>query len=402
MRRFVARQPILDVRGRVVAYELLYRSGEENYFDASDPDAASAQVMADSVVLHGLDELTDNKRAFINLTRKGLTDGYAHVLPRHKVVCELLESIEPDDEVVSACAKLRSSGYRLALDDFHYNESFDRLLKLVHVVKVDFLDTDEAEMEELCDRLRRTDAQLLAEKIENQEQYEKAIDAGFSLFQGYFFGRPKMVSTQNLAPQRSHYFQLLHKIHEPELDFGSMERILRQEASLCYRLLKYVNSAFFSLRTPVDSIRRALIILGEAEIRKWATFLIMSELGAGRPDELIRHVTLRARFAENLAPAFAIDDRAESLFMLGLFSRLDAMMDRPLEELLQDLPIAEEIKNTLLGGESPLRPVYDYIQAYERADWNIIDAATDALCAEEEEIATLYQEAVEFAGKGEG
>ncbi len=385
----------------MVAYELLYRSSEENCFDATDADAASAQVMADSVVLHGLEELTDNKRAFINLTRKGLTDGYAHALPRHKVVCELLESIEPDDEVVTACAKLRTSGYRLALDDFHYNESFDRLLKLVHVVKVDFLDTDEAEMEELTARLRRTDAQLLAEKVETQEQYEKAIADGFSLFQGYFFGRPKMVSVQDLAPQRAHYFQLLQKIHTPELDFHAMERILRQEASLCYRLLKYVNSAFFSLRTPVDSIRRALIILGEAEIRKWATFLVMSELGSGRPDELVHHVTQRARFGESLAEAFSIKDRAESLFMLGLFSRLDTMLDRPMNELMDELPIADEIKNALLGHESPLGPVYDYIRAYERADWHTVDATTRAIRAKEEEIATLYQEAVEFAGKGE-
>ncbi len=401
MDKFIARQPIFNKIGRVVGYELLFRSGLENVFRVPPGGVrrATQQTIADSMLTIGLDTLTGGKPAYFNLNRDALLGGYALLLPKKLAVIEILETVEPDEQVLEACRELQQAGYRLALDDFSYDARYDPLIELVKIIKIDFLATTRAEREELVRRFRPKNIQLLAEKVETHEAFEEARAMGFTLFQGFFFGKPKIVSSKELPANKLHYMQILFEIHQPDFGFDKLEQILKRETSLTLKLLKYINSVYFAWRSKVDSIHRALVMLGEREIRKWATIVMLSSLCWDKPEELIVHSVVRGRFCEQLAPAFGMPDKSQSLFLVGLFSLINAMLDRPLEEILRDVPLADEIKQALLGTHNPLREVHEYTLAYERADWETVAGKTYALGQDEAAISTLYREALEWAAR---
>ena len=397
MKKFVARQPIFDPHQKVYAYELLFRSGMDNFFDASDPDQASTSVIVDSLLLMGMEKLTGGDRAFINCTRNVLIKGYAALLPKDKVVVEILESVEPDDEVVGACLRLKRAGFMLALDDFIYEERLEPLLPLIDFVKVDFRETTERDRKALVEKLSPRGIKMVAEKVETRSELQQASEMGYTYFQGYFFSKPEIVVAQDIPGYKLNYLRVLQAVNQPEINLVELENIIKLEASLTYKLLRYLNSAFFGFRTEIRSIHHALALLGEEELKKWASLIAMAAMGADKPPELVVSVIVRAVFCESLAPRIGMMNRSNDLFLLGMMSLIDAVLDRPLPEILEKMPISHEVKEALLGVENRFRDVYETVIAYEAADWRSFAEKARKLNLDEETVPDLYLKSVEWA-----
>ena len=366
---FIARQPIFDSRQRVFGYELLFRSCLENVFRHSNPDQATSKVISDAFFLFHPSSLTEGKRAFINLTRETLVKEYIFLIPKESVVVEILETIEPDAEVIAACKKIKQAGYLLAMDDFVYKEQFTPLLDLADFIKVDCLSTSESERRALVKEFAPLGIRFLAEKVETPEAFSEASQMGYRYFQGYFFCKPLVIKGKDIPGSKLHYFQVLQEIHQREMDFRRLETIIKQDVSLSYKLLRYINSAFFGVRNRINSIRQALLLLGQAEIKKWLSLITLAGMGTDKPGELVVHTITRAKFCESLAPHAGLLKRADDLFLVGMLSLMDAFLDRPISDLLSEVPINDEIKGAILEKENRLGEVYDYVLSYEKGDW---------------------------------
>jgi EAL and modified HD-GYP domain-containing signal transduction protein len=396
METFIARQPIFEGNQKVYGYELLFRSSLNNMFSHSDPDQASSKVLADSFFLLGLPLLTGGKRAFINVTREILLKEFLFLIPKDHIVIEVLEDVIPDAEVISACQKLKKAGYLLAMDDFIDGDSNWPLVQLTDFIKVDFLLTGPRERKSLLQRYQSLGIRFLAEKVETPDTFREALEMGYHYFQGYFFSKPKIIAGKDIPGYKLHYFRILQETQRPELDFKELGEILKKEVSLSYKLLRYINSAFFGLRSRIASIMQALVLLGEKEIRKWVSLVVLATLGEDKPEELVLQAVIRARFCESLAPSAGLVQRQEDLFLMGMFSSIDAILDRPLTQILQELPIQKDIKEGLLGLENPLARVYRVVLKYEKGEWDPLSQEVKELGIDEKALSRLYLEAVEW------
>ncbi|MBI5546121.1 MAG: HDOD domain-containing protein [Deltaproteobacteria bacterium] len=398
MDSFLARQPIFDPQSAVYAYELLFRSAaDKNWFTGQDPDQASGKVIHSSVLDFDWESLTGGRRAFVNLTRQGLLAGWVKVLPPEKAVVEVLETVAPDPEVIAACAELKRAGYLLALDDFVYAPEYEPLLALADFVKIDFLLTKERSQREAIARaLLPRRIRMLAEKVETREDLAQGRELGYTLFQGYFFCRPEMLATKEIPPSRLAYLRLLQELHRPEVGFDRLEQIVKQDLSLSVKLLRYLNSAAFRWSSRVSTIRQALALLGERPLRQWASVAAFASLGEGRPAELVVTSLVRALFCERLAACAGLAGAQLDLFLVGLLSALDALVGRPLPELLAGLSLRDEVRDTLLGGGRPtkLAPIWALAQTWERGDFVAAEALGQQVSVPTRTIAETYRQAL--------
>lgn len=394
--KFVARQPILDRDERTVAYELLFRTGLENSFPSGSLDRASSSVIADSLLIHGISELAGGLRAFVNVTREVLVEDYVTLLPREQVVVELLETVKPDAEVVAACERLKKAGYTLALDDFVYGAEFEPLLALADIVKVDFLQVRGDDRRKMAQRLAGRGIELLAEKVETRADFEEGLAAGYSLFQGYYFARPEIVVGRDIAPQKLGMLQILQVVNAPDPDVEAIEERIRHDAALCYKLLRYVNSAMLGLKQRVASIGHAISLIGMVELRKWVSLLAMASMASDKPAALVASALERARICELLAEPFALESRRADLFLLGLFSRLDAILDRPLGAILDEVPLDADVRAALVDGAGVLHAPYACVVAYEQGDWVALSNAAGDI-EREMAVSEAYRDAIAWA-----
>jgi c-di-GMP-related signal transduction protein len=392
--RYVARQPIFDRDEKVFGYELLFRDGMENAFRGVDADAASRSTL-DSSLLMGLDVLCDGRRAFINCTRNTLTSGLVTLMPSSSTVAEILENVPPDAEVMAACQHLKEAGYMIALDDYVTNDAREPLADMADIIKIDIRITSLEERAALVKRHGPWRSRMLAEKVETREEFVVARDQGFVYFQGYFFRKPEIVATRDLPANRINYLRLLQAVSRPELDLAALENLVKGEASICYRLLRYLNSAAFGLRSEIHSVRHALSILGEREIRRWMRLVATIGAGEDKTSDLVLSALVRARFGELLAPR--VPHGESDLFLLGLLSLIDAMLEMPMSEVLEKVPLDHETKAVLLGQPSMLRPVYQLMLAHESGEWQVTAGLGADLHLDHEEVASLYWQAQQWA-----
>jgi EAL and modified HD-GYP domain-containing signal transduction protein len=400
MRIYIARQPIFDKEKEVFGYELLFRDSLKNVCEQPDLNLASRRVIADSAMVFGLGTLTGDRQAFFNVTRESLLAGHVSLLPVERAVVELLETIQPDEEVLGACRDLKQKGYLLALDDFCEPERYATLLDLTDILKVDFLQTSPEEQASMVRRFSPRGIRLLAEKVETYDVFQRAVDMGYHLFQGYFFARPQILERKDVPGTKARFLQLLREIHQPDLDIDRIESVLKHDASLSYKLLRYINSAFFGWQVEIQSVRHAVILLGEKDFRKWATLVVVSWMGQDKPAELVVTAVFRARFLESLAPLLKLARRSQDMFLLGLFSLIDALTDQPAEEVLEDIPIARDIKSALGGEANELRRVLDLGLSYEEGRWQEFAELAKRQGLDEDRVANLYFQSVDWVQHG--
>lgn len=393
---FVARQPILDDRQRVFAYELLFRSDPENYFSPGrNPELQTSHVISDGMFV-GLACLTDNKPAFVNFSREALVGDLAFALPQKGVVIEVPETVVADAETLAACRRLKAAGCRLALDDYVDTPERAPLAELADFIKVDVLSTSPADCVAIAGKYRTPQRRTVAEKVETRDMLQAARVQGYDFFQGYFFSRPTIAASRKIPGFRLNYLRLLYELNRPDVDMRRLEEVVKQEASMTFRLLRRVNSAAYGFRLETSDLRHALVLLGAREIRTCATVWAMADLARDMPSELVVASTLRARLCELIAPLAQMGDRSLDLFLVGMFSMLDAILDQPMDLILESLPLSSDVRGALLGEQNPLRAVLDCVLAYEQARWDRASDLAVAAGIPEREIPTCYLEAVEW------
>jgi c-di-GMP-related signal transduction protein len=380
--RFIARQPIFDHQQKVFAYELLFRGGPQNVFQPWKD--ASSSVIVESTMLFDLQTLTGSAKAFINADQNALLQGAVKLLPPDRIVVEILETVVPTPEVVASCADLRESGYVLALDDFDDHPKWEPLLALSRFLKVDFRASDYDLRREIAKRYLPQGLQLLAEKVETQAELEEARNMGYTYFQGYFFCKPTMVEGRNIPSNKLNYVRLIAAVNVSEFDFARIEEILKQEPSLVYKLLRYLNSPLLGLRNEVRSISHAITLIGETEFRRWVSIVAIISMAGDKPPELIRTALTRAFCCEEISGAAGLSPQRSDLFLMGLLSVTDAILDLPMTTILSHLPLSPEVHTALSGGANRFRDVYDTLLSYERADWKTLSSLAAKIgCAED-------------------
>jgi EAL and modified HD-GYP domain-containing signal transduction protein len=390
--RFVARQPILDRSQHVFGYELLFRNGVEDYFNA-DPDLAARSTL-DSSLLFGIDTLCDNRRAFVNCTREVLFKDLITLLPPHQAVAEILETVEPEDRVIEACKRLKSFGYMIALDDFAPNDPRIPLCPFADIIKVDVRATKPEERAGIMRRFGSSKCQMLAEKLETPHEFQQARNMGFVYFQGYFFCRPEIVVGREVPASRLHYLRLLEMVSRTEVDLRELEKMLKREPSLCYRLLRYLNSPIFGFALEIKSIRHAIAVLGEREMRRWIRLVVAVGAAEQKCSELVLMGLARARFCELLSNRLQSNS---DLFLMGLLSIMGAILEISTDVLLEQLPVEREIASALCGQKSSLRPLYQLMLAQESGEWAQSSALAKQLKLTDEEVASTWWQALQWA-----
>lgn len=394
---FLGRQPILDTRRETVAYELLYRSSDRsNMFPEIDGDLATTSLLYNLFYEIGVMEVTGGKKAFVNFTRDLLLARIPDMLSPKEVVVEVLEDVDLDDDLLDVLARLVKRGFTLALDDFLYREGIEPLVSLASIVKVDWRANSPDEIRELGRILKAHEIKLLAEKVESMEEFELAKRLGYDLFQGFFFARPAILKGKGLPTNVYNWLEILSALQQPELDFDQVEGIIKKNPSLSYQLLKVINSARYGLVRTISSIRQAVVLLGEREIRKWLSLLVVARMGTGGPDETLMSACIRARFGELVARELEGDETAEIVFFMGLLSLLDAMVGMSMEELLSPLPLDDRIVQALLRNEGPLAPYLDIVKAYERADEEALQRMSGSFGMGMDRLSALYIEALQW------
>jgi EAL and modified HD-GYP domain-containing signal transduction protein len=392
--RYVARQPILDVRGQVHGYELLFRSGPTSVEFSGDGDAAT-RIVLDSSVLMGLDRLTGGLPMFVNCTREALMRGLVKVLPAEHTVLELLETLEPNAGLLKACKELKARGFRLALDDFVWSPKWQPLLELADYVKVDFSQTTSRQRAELKRRIGSRPIKLIMERVETQKEHALSIKEGFTLFQGYFFCRPMLMQNRNVPPNRVVHLEILQAVLECPLDIKQISALVKRDPSLTYRLLRIVNSPIYATRQVVSSIQDALVLVGDEMFRRIAMLATASEMKGNHPSELLRMAFLRGRFCE-LAASITRKDPTEQ-YLLGMLSLLPAMLNVPMDSVVMALPLRNELRDALQGKDNEERTVLNWLVHYELGEWENCDQLARAAGLPEDRILQIYSEAVTWA-----
>lgn len=390
---FIARQPIFDQHMNVYAYELLFRGGDD-MDDAGviDGDSATSQVLMNCFVEIGLQNIVGQHKAFINLTRTFLSNSsLLSVAPPDQLVLEVLEDIDPTEQIIETLKALKKLGHTIALDDFVYDPKFEPFIALADIIKIDVMEISREQIAEHVNRLKIKGIKLLAEKVESYDEFEFLKDLGFDFYQGYFFSRPKLISGKTVSPNQLAVLELVAKIYNPDIEVDELSEIISSDVSLSHKVLKFINSPASGLRTRVESIQQAVVLLGLSTIKNWVTILALAT-GSQKPAALNTTALVRAKCCELLARSAKLP-KPEGFFTVGLFSALDAMLDQPLEVLLQELPLSEEANLALLNQAGEQGQTLHCALAMERNDFGVIEFGGLGIA----ELSALYLDAVAWA-----
>jgi EAL and modified HD-GYP domain-containing signal transduction protein len=401
MEIFVARQPIFDRTKTVVAYELLYRNSRQNAFSGVDGDEATSTVLTNSLLSIGLEKLTENKKAYINFTRKHIVDETVLLFSPAAVVIEILEDVYPDKVVIDSIRDLKGKGYTIALDDFTVKaiDRFKPVYPFTDIIKVDCRLSCREDWKYIIENIPNHKIRFLAEKIETEEDFKFALDAGYHLFQGYFFSKPTIIDSQDIPKSKISQIQLIQEIYKPDPRLDQIALIIERDLALSYKLLRLINSAAFRRLSEVKSIKQAVTLLGLNELRKWLSLIIVQNLGDDKTGELVRTVLVRAKFAEFLVNYNGLQNMKSEAFLMGLFSSIDVFIGRPLEELVGTLPLSDAVRNALIKKPGQLTPLLQVIMAFEKAEWALTDALLKKLNIDKNSASSGYFDAIQWVGQ---
>lgn len=395
MAEFVARQPIFNQTEHVYGYEILFRSSLENLFESRDGEAAS-RIVADHVLSLG-QTLTEGRFAFINCTADFLIKDFVLLLPPEKTVVEVLETVVAGREVLNACKRLKKAGYLIALDDFVLNQETKPLTEFADFIKVDFLKTTPPERKTLSKEFGTMGIGMLAEKVEARGDFEQAVDLGYQYFQGHFFCRPKVIVGRRIPVSKLNALRIIEAVSRPGFEPAEIEEIISREVSLSYKLLHYANSALFGFRTEIRSILHALTLLGGDEAKKLISIIAAVSIADDKPMELISTALVRAKCCELVALRAELSIHDSTPFLVGMFSVMDALLGRPMEEIVEQLALPPEAKGALLGEKNNLRDIYELVFAYEKGNWGAVNWYATKVRLDETMIPIIYLDSLDWA-----
>lgn len=385
---FIARQPIYDRSNELVGYELLYRAGDTDVAEFSDGKIASSQVILNSFLDIGFDCLVGSTFAFINITEEFILDEDLTPMYEKQTVLEILENVVPSAEVLAGVKRLKNQGYKIALDDFQYAPEYDELLKVVDFVKLDVIKLKKDDVVRELNFLKNYKGKIVAEKVETPETYHFCRKLSFDLFQGFHFCKPQLVKQKKIQANKLVVLNLLSVLNKPEFNFSEVEKTLAQDATLTFKLLRYVNSAAFTQRKEINSIKEALALIGGDTIRKWATLILMMQLVDGKPKALLVSALIRARMCELIE-----NEKNGPMFTIGLLSLLDALMDAPLVDLIDELALSTTVKLALLDYTGKSGEILQNVIRYEQGQLDELNIHSEDV----KSYVDCYMEAVKWA-----
>ncbi len=390
--RYVVRQPILNLRGHVHGYELLFRNAPEAVLNAGADMAA--RTMLDNAVIFGLDWLTNGLPAFVSCTIESLTEGLVLVLAPHNTVLAVPAGLELTPRLLASCRSLKARGFRLALDDFTWKPNLRPLADLADYIRVDFTAFGIQERRYLrsmdCASLA-----MVAKKVATQEAYLQACAEGFTLFQGGYFCHPVLLRKRKLPANRQLHFEIVRLLHHDPIDIPKVSQLVLRDASLTYRLLRLVNSPLYAFYQEVRSIESAIVAMGENVFRRIVSLAVLSELNGEEPPEILHMALVRGRFCELAARSCGLEP--DEQYLLGMLSLVPAMLRLPMEELTPSLPLRSEICEALQETMNRERNLLAWIESLERGDWEACDQITRANGLSQEHLAKCYAESVVWA-----
>lgn len=393
---FIARQPIFDINKNVYGYEILYREGQNNCFPSVDGEIATSSVITRCFIDFGISDLTNNKKAFINFTGELLKNNIATIFPKEYLVIEILESVKIDSSIIEACRELKRQGYTIAIDDFKFQTGYEELIKIVDIIKVDFMLSSKKERKEIVSKYKREGLAFLAEKVETYEDYKSAIKMGYTYFQGYYFSKPEITSKKKIIPGRESYIKLINALNDENPDFKKLALIIERDLAFSYEILRLVNNAYYYRGSRIKSISHALVTLGIDELKKWVYLTIIRDFKQDKPEEIINICIIRGRFMRNIALIAQRNDCASEMMTIGMFSMIDLLMDKSMEEALEEINFSDTIKTVLTNKitEGFISDSYKIALKYERGEWDGIGALAGNIGIPIEKLNNAYIDAI--------
>ena len=387
---YVARQPIFDSNNNSIGYELLFRNNLENKYTGQDGDKSTLEVINNTFFTIGLNNVIAGKKAFINFSDTLLMSDFITALPSKNVFIEILETVEPTIEIIKRCKELKNKGYTLVLDDFVFHSKYNKLIDIVDIIKVDFTITIGEERKQIFDLVKNKKIEFLAEKVETKQEYLEAISYGYTYFQGYFFCKPEILTHKDIPANKMIYLRLIKELNSKEFHLDKLEELILKDASITYKLLKMINSSAFSIKHKVTSMRLAITMLGEDEMVKWLYMLVLRGVGIDNPNELITLSLERAKFCEQLAILSNNKDIAFDAYLTGMLSTMDVILNLPIEKILDELLVGENIKIALTKKSNTLGIIYMLVKNYEIGNWNMVMILSRDLNINEIDIRNTY------------
>ena len=403
MEVFVARQPIFTKKKEIFAYELLYRNNQENKCDEINGDIATTDVIINSFLNIGIEELSNGKLCFVNFTENLLNLKLPTYFQPNEIVVEILESVGLSQNLLDICKELKNMGYKIALDDFVLNKENPysySFIQLADIIKVDFRESSEEmrrEVEELSSKYK---FKLLAEKIETLEEFETAVRNGYEYFQGYFFSKPVILTTLDVPEYFQNYFVIINHLSadEPNLDY--ITELIEQDLSLSYKLLKLINSPAFRPVSKIKSIRQAIVYLGLKELKKWLYILSIRGTMTKKSEwtkEILNNSLTRAKMCELIALEKNKRLEASSFFLTGMFSLMDTLLSINMDEILNLMPLGEDICEALRGNSNQMKNALDLSISIEKGEWEEVNFWCKKLLIEDEIALRCYIEALKWS-----
>ncbi len=393
MHLFVVRHPIFNRWKRVVGYEVLFQAFEGGV--SIDREQASRWVMDAHLHLFRPMRLTSGKITFVPVTRSIIVQELVTILPPGQTVLEV-DASEGDDELVSTCFRLKVTGYPIAVKGFLPWAPVRPLVSVANFLKVDFAKVSGSERARAVSAFATPTRKMLAENVTTAEEFEEAERYGYDYFQGDFFSKPETFSAKALTSHQFTYLRVMQLLSDPNFEFDKVEQVIKTDPSLSFKLLRYINSAAIGVRHRISSLRQALVLLGERLLHRWLLIAVTTLLLENKPPELIVLALTRGHMCEQIAATLGLPSEPDP-FLVGLFSVLEALVDQPLTELLDELPLSNEIKDALLQMPTPLGKVYSLVRAYELADWETVNSLCDQLKLPQNQMAVFYERSVRWA-----
>jgi c-di-GMP phosphodiesterase len=389
---YLARQPIYDRNQTVMGYELLYRSSMVNTANVQNDNQATMDTILNSFMHIGLENIVGSSLAFLNLPTDYVINQTLTPMFRGQCVLEILESVPPTTQVISGLKYLKQQGYQIALDDFEYTPRHAAFLELTDFVKLDVNQKSEQDIRAQLAQLAPHRVKVVAEKVETPEMHELCKSMKFDYFQGYFYCHPQMITQKHIPANKLVVLNLLARLQNPAVELADIEAILSQDISLTFKLMRYINSATFSRRKEINSIKDAVVLLGLNNVRNWLSLILMSKVISNKPAELIVTAMVRGKMCELLA-AKQVPEVASQMFITGLFTVIDALMDMPMADLLDSVILSTPIRLALLDKSGKHGEVLKQVLLYEEGNWD--ELLKSSTCPDI--YKNLYLEAIRWA-----
>jgi len=401
MDAYVARQPIFDRKMKIFAYELLFRNSLDNFMPKVDEDMASSQILSSTYYTIGIDKITSGKKAFINFTQNLIEDMVPLFFPKATTVVEVLENVKPSSKVIEALKAIRQNGHVIAMDDFVFTKESIPLLQYVDIIKIDFKSTPSDLAGAVIKKVNAAGFKtlFLAEKIETNEEFMDALEMGFSYFQGYFFCKPEIIKGRQISTSQVSLLKITSEVNKQDYNLSVVESFIARDVNISFKLLKYINSAYFKRMKEISTIRDALFMMGTDELKRFVTLMAISQMNDSKPDALIYTSAFRAKFCELCGKSSTRKDCPDELFTLGIFSLIDAILDQPMDRIMRQLPLPSRITEALTKKNGLMADYLKLTEAYEKADWASVSEYCRLIELNEAYLPAIYIDACSWSSE---